>query len=585
MPSNPFNLDFTRLDVIFLSLVPAVINIGIFLYVLISFRKTRTILYFSSFVLLIGFWQASEGLIRLSNSINTAEVWFKISIIFLVFAMPFGVEFILKLFKDVEKLKTKFISSFLFITSIVCFIIIEIGLEKHIILPSPSWYWIVNPIPNVWINFILLWVAFNGLAMMLLLCKYYLNNKNNELLKKHALLLLLGLSFPVISGIIFEMLMPLLFNANNVPVATPLVTVFSICALITINKYKIFDYSPKHQWEQIVTSLSDGILIVNNDDTVMYANDAFCRLLGYEFEEIKKRNASDLFLFPKHKAEILKVIEERKLNKISSYEVPMMTKKKETIWVMISGSPYYDQDGNIIGSIGVHTNITGLKSMNKELETFIYKASHDLRGPLASIIGLVSVSKLEGNNDNSEKYLDMIETASKKLDGTLTDLVKAMQFKEALQFSDKVYFDKMVADILNRFFYYPSFSTLQVSVDVVAEGPFITNRLIMETILQNLIENSIKYQNPEAKQPILKINILQKSDMAEITIEDNGIGIEEAAQAKIFDMYFRATNSAKGTGLGLYLVKNGIDKLKGKIELYSKPGEKTIFKVSLPVIK
>ncbi len=576
------NVDLSRIDVFVLSLVPAFINIAIYFYVILTFHKTRTNLFFSLFVLLIGLWQTSEGLMRMSVTRETADAWFKISEIFLVFGSSFGIQFIIKLIKQHKKLKTDLVSHILLIISLFFFFVIEGGYEKHSIEISSKWYWIGNPEPNLMTNILLTWISIAGLSMITLLWYYYVTNRDKALIRKQALLLFISLTAPVLTGIIAEIIFPVVLNYDDIPLTTSMVTVFSISALIAINKYKMLDYSPKHQWEQIVTTLNDAILIVNNDDTVMYANDSFCKLLGYKFEEILGKNASDLFLFPDQKKEMSKIIEERKNKKAGTYEVPMLTKNKETIWVMISGSPYTDHKGKIIGSIGVHTNITQLKSINKELETFIYKASHDLRGPLASIIGLVSVSKLEGNKESSLKYLDMIETASRKLDSTLSELVKAMKIKEATKFNDPINFEELVNDILNRFTYYPGYSNLKVSVDISILIPFVSSKQIIETILQNLIENAIKYQNPEPKDNILKILIRQVDQQVEIQIEDNGIGIEEEAISRVFDMYFRGTKTSKGSGLGLYLVKNAIDKLGGKIEVSSIPDSYSNFKIMLP---
>jgi len=283
MPVNIFDLDFSRSDVIILSLVPALINIGIYVYLVFNFNKTRTILFFSSFVLLIGLWQASEGFMRMSKNPEAAESWYRISLILLLAAMPFGIEFVLRLMKNAQKIKANFLSPILFVVPIVLFIFIQGGLEKHIIIPSESWYWIANPVPNLYTYLLLFWIAFNGLLMLLLLWLHYTNNKTNELIKKQVFLLLIGLAGPVIIGVTVEIFLPAIFKMNDIPITTPLVTVFSICALITISKYNIFDYSPKHQWESIIANLNDAILIVNNDDKVMYANDSFCQLLGYEF--------------------------------------------------------------------------------------------------------------------------------------------------------------------------------------------------------------------------------------------------------------------------------------------------------------
>jgi signal transduction histidine kinase len=101
-------------------------------------------------------------------------------------------------------------------------------------------------------------------------------------------------------------------------------------------------------------------------------------------------------------------------------------------------------------------------------------------------------------------------------------------------------------------------------------------------LFMNLISNSIKYQSPDLTNPFVKIEIIVEGNQAEIVISDNSIGIEEEFHAKIFEMFFRASESSFGSGLGLYIVKQVVDKLQGTIKIDSKPGKGSIFKAVLP---
>lgn len=106
----------------------------------------------------------------------------------------------------------------------------------------------------------------------------------------------------------------------------------------------------------------------------------------------------------------------------------------------------------------------------------------------------------------------------------------------------------------------------------------------MNTIIQNLIENAIKYSRPDI-DPLVNIHVKPMTMVGEglvIKVQDNGIGIEESIQDKIFNMFFRGNNDAIGSGLGLYILKNAVDKLHGRIALKSRPGKGTVFKIELP---
>ncbi len=225
-----------------------------------------------------------------------------------------------------------------------------------------------------------------------------------------------------------------------------------------------------------------------------------------------------------------------------------------------------------------------LKSANKDLETFIYRASHDLRGPLSSIIGLTNVSKLEITDPKAKQYLDMIQLSTKKLDDTLVGLVQSMAIKDISKFEDVIEFKVMINDILDRFQYYDGFSKVKFEVNINLSEPFISSRLILQPIIQNLVENSIKYQNINLDKAVSRITVSDNANEVMIVFEDNGMGIDSTIHDKVFDVYYKGTQKSKGSGLGLYIVKTGIERLKGTIRLKSSPGLGSTFIITLPKI-
>ena len=109
-----------------------------------------------------------------------------------------------------------------------------------------------------------------------------------------------------------------------------------------------------------------------------------------------------------------------------------------------------------------------------------------------------------------------------------------------------------------------------------------SDSLRLNIIFSNIISNAIKYQNFEAERSYLKINIEVESDQVHIQFKDNGQGIGEKHISKIFDMFYRATTRSEGSGLGLYIVKQTVERLSGKIELTSKLNKGTEIKITLP---
>jgi PAS domain S-box-containing protein len=364
-----FNLAFERWEVILLSILPAFINFGIFIYVLFAFKKNKMNTSFLFFVLLLGLWQFAEGLMRMSQSVESAKEWFRLSEMLLLFFIPFGILFILHYTNLNKNLRENFVLVLLFLPSIILFLFVEAKFDKFNILSSQTWFWITNPEPTFFTSVILFWVSTGALVMLLLLWLNFKNATGKGRKQEQALLIACGLSLPIIAGLLTEMIFPIFFGWNNIPITASVITIFSITSVISIKKYRIFDYSPRHQWEEIIKSMNEGILIVDNEDRIMYANDTFCKMTEYEFNEIKGKTAHELFLVDEQKKmDIHSVMESRKKNISSQYEIRVRTKTGRIIWFLVSGSAYKDRHGKVIGSIGVQTEITALKETEKALK-------------------------------------------------------------------------------------------------------------------------------------------------------------------------------------------------------------------------
>ena len=142
-------------------------------------------------------------------------------------------------------------------------------------------------------------------------------------------------------------------------------------------------------------------------------------------------------------------------------------------------------------------------------------------------------------------------------------------------------FNKLIQTKLEDFKYFKGYDNLEITVNVSVEKDFYSNKFLLETVFQNLIENAIKYQNDTQSQSFLKIDVISVNNKIQIIFEDNGIGIKSSVQGLIFDMYYKAVESSKGSGLGLYLVKKCVEKLDGKVELRSFAGKGSTFIITL----
>ncbi|MCE3260764.1 MAG: domain S-box, partial [Bacteroidetes bacterium] len=296
--------DFSRWEIVSLFLLPALINFLIFFYSFLILERTRTTTLFSIFVLLVGLWQLSDGFLKLSLDEETAAKWNNVGGIFVLLFLPVGISFLLSLAGWANYRFKKALSLLIFGPAAIFAILLQLDLTEYRVLRSENMYWITNPVPTPLTSLVFSWVGFLAVVMLTLFWVHFLKSRSMQ-----SLLLAAGLTGPVAFGVIFEIVLPLIYNSDAVQLTTPLLSIFSVTALIAIKKYKMLDFSPQHQWSQIVATLNDAILIADNDDKIQYANQAFCNLLGYEFKELEGQTAYELLVVDSHKGIVKDAIE------------------------------------------------------------------------------------------------------------------------------------------------------------------------------------------------------------------------------------------------------------------------------------
>jgi len=222
-----------------------------------------------------------------------------------------------------------------------------------------------------------------------------------------------------------------------------------------------------------------------------------------------------------------------------------------------------------------------LKIRNGELDNFVYKVSHDLRAPLSSILGLVNLAKLPGNTDNPMDYIDIIGSKVEHLDHFIGDVLSHSKNLKMEISTAKVDFNRIIQQTFNDLNYLEGTQEMKRSVKI--EGiDFYSDPWRISEILRNLISNAIKYRRLENVLSEINIKITIDHLRAEVIFSDNGIGISDTSLSKIFEMFYRATEQSDGSGIGLYIVKNAVEKLGGQIYVASRVGQGTRFNIILP---
>jgi signal transduction histidine kinase len=224
-----------------------------------------------------------------------------------------------------------------------------------------------------------------------------------------------------------------------------------------------------------------------------------------------------------------------------------------------------------------------LQKTNIELDNFVYKVSHDLRAPIASVLGLVNLAKRENKLDVLREYFNMIGKSAEQQDLFIKDILDLSRNSRLSVNKDKISWEELINDTFDNLKYSVKDKKIEKIINIRGKSSFYSDQRRIKVILNNLISNSIRYAN--GKDPKVEIDINVNKSIADITIADNGIGIEKPHQKKVFEMFYRATDSNVGSGLGLYIVKESVERLNGQIVLNSEKGQGTKFNISLPNLR
>ena len=219
-----------------------------------------------------------------------------------------------------------------------------------------------------------------------------------------------------------------------------------------------------------------------------------------------------------------------------------------------------------------------LRNRNNELNNFVYKVSHDLKAPLSSIRGLINLARMEGNKYD---HMPMIEERINRLDGFIRDILS-----HSRNLNTAVIIEKLdLKDIMNYCFeeldYLPFSQTINKTIRKSGVD-FYNDKVRLSEICRNLVSNSIKYQDPAKNNKFVNVKIQVTPKYGTIVFEDNGVGIKKEYIKNIFKMFYRATESSEGSGIGLYIVKQAVEKLGGKIKVESVQGRGSKFILKLP---
>ncbi len=222
-----------------------------------------------------------------------------------------------------------------------------------------------------------------------------------------------------------------------------------------------------------------------------------------------------------------------------------------------------------------------LVKANQELDRFVYSASHDLRAPLMSIDGLVNLFEM-GTSLTQAEFVTLVKSKIQTMDGFIRDITHFSRNARAQVQKERILLRELVDEVTESLKFSDRSQRVNITNAIEETLVLTTDTYRLRIVLANLIGNAIKYADLTKPQPVVKIYSQPVEKGVEITIEDNGIGIETAHQDKIFSMFYRATAHGQGSGLGLYIVQEALEKIGGSVSFQSEYAKGSRFTISLP---
>jgi signal transduction histidine kinase len=225
---------------------------------------------------------------------------------------------------------------------------------------------------------------------------------------------------------------------------------------------------------------------------------------------------------------------------------------------------------------------TDLQKANRELDRFFYSTSHDLKVPLMDMKGVINTAMAEVQDEKVLTYFLLLNERAQKLDNFLQDVIDYARNAQMGLRLGPVNIAALIEEVFNNFQFTKGADKIRIQRDISLNYLIETDPVRLMIVLNNILSNAIKYHRLELKNPWILVAAYYENSKLHFTISDNGQGIEDDLLPKIFNMFFRGTNQSKGSGLGLYIVKETIAKMGGTIHVESTYGSGSSFIISIP---
>jgi PAS domain S-box-containing protein len=387
------------------------------------------------------------------------------------------------------------------------------------------------------------------------------------------------------------------------------------------------DITERKQFEQNFLTLANNISqlawMADADGVVFWYNQRWFDYIGTTLEKMKGIGWQEVH----HPDHLQRVVDNIKhsldVGEVWEQTFPLLGANGVYRWFLTRAVPIHDATGKVVRWFGTNTDTTDLKKAeeklvqqqlelelkveertkdlvdkeqrleiqneelhktNSELDRFVYSTSHDLRAPLKSMLGLIGIVKRSEEPSNTDQMtrLEMLNDSVVRLDSFIEDILNYSRNTRIDVVKEEINFEEIIEEIIISHKFMEGVNELKPLVEIDQKEKFISDKKRIIVIFNNIISNAIKYKDTSKEESFVSISVECDSEKAMITIKDNGIGIAEEKQEKVFDMFYRATKLSTGSGLGMYIVKETLEKLGGSITLESGLNRGTKFSIQIP---
>ncbi|WP_017733913.1 sensor histidine kinase [Nafulsella turpanensis] len=338
-----------------------------------------------------------------------------------------------------------------------------------------------------------------------------------------------------------------------------------------------------------------AIFLLSPQGTISSWNEGAKRIKGYEAEEIVGQHFSTFYI-PESAAAQFPQFELRKALEHGKFEDEgwRVRKNGTKFWANVLIYPIFNANKEHIGFTKITRDLSErvrnedltkknveLHKLNTDLDNFIYTASHDLKSPIANMEGLLSLIEKKVSpqlNEEGKQMMGMLETSVRQLNSTIKSLIEVTKAQKNLEDKvETVQLEAILEEVKGEIADKIEEAGAEIRQDLkVQEISF--PKVSLKSIIYNLLSNAIKYRSPERKAVII-ISTFTEGKHTILSMKDNGLGLNETQQARLFSMFKRFHNHVEGTGIGLYIVKRTMENNNGKISVQSKLNEGTEFKL------